>query len=49
MDTHVRPPFKEKDGQVVDRYGEHIDPYPETVRVLEKLKADGIPMGVASR
>lgn len=42
VDTHVSPPFKKgSDGIITDRYGYKIEPYPEVMEILEKLKERG--------
>jgi len=49
VDTHVTPPFKKKNGDIVDSYGSKIKCYPEVPEVLKELKEQGYELGVASR
>ncbi|XP_030745979.1 magnesium-dependent phosphatase 1-like [Sitophilus oryzae] len=49
VDTHVTPPFRIKNGSIVDSYGSKIKCYPEVPEVLSNLKALGYELGVASR
>uniref|UniRef100_A0A0A9ZEJ3 Magnesium-dependent phosphatase 1 n=2 Tax=Lygus hesperus TaxID=30085 RepID=A0A0A9ZEJ3_LYGHE len=49
VDTHVTPPFRKLNGQVVDTGGKKIEFYPEVPQILQTLQDLNIPIGVASR
>ena len=50
VDTHVLPPFKvDALGKVYDSQNSHIILYPDTLPILNHLKAENYSMAVASR
>ncbi|BET02636.1 Hypothetical protein NTJ_15453 [Nesidiocoris tenuis] len=49
VDTHVSPPFRKVNGNVVDMRNSKIKFYPDTPKVLQTLSDLKIPIGVASR
>ncbi|XP_050312106.1 magnesium-dependent phosphatase 1-like isoform X2 [Anthonomus grandis grandis] len=49
VDTHVTPPFRRKNGDVLDAHGSKVKFYPEVPGVLKSLKEEGYELGVASR
>ncbi|RZF46356.1 hypothetical protein LSTR_LSTR017361, partial [Laodelphax striatellus] len=51
VDTHVTPPFKKdpKTGNISDRHGQNIKPYPEVPKMLKHLHDNNYTLAVASR
>ncbi|KAJ1522914.1 hypothetical protein ONE63_002053 [Megalurothrips usitatus] len=49
VDTHVTPPFHEKDGKIYDRQNRVIKPFPEVPGVLQDLHQQGYELAIASR
>ncbi|XP_054164713.1 magnesium-dependent phosphatase 1-like [Oppia nitens] len=49
VDTHVTPPFRHRNGKVVDNSGQVVKHYPYVTEVLEKLSSLGYTLGIASR
>ena len=49
VDTHVLPPFRKRNGDIFDRRGKKVVPYPEVLEVMEWLHSEGFLMAAASR
>ncbi|CAG2117072.1 unnamed protein product [Medioppia subpectinata] len=49
VDTHPTPPFRHKNGGVVDARGHKVGFYPEVPEVLKTLFSMGYTIGIASR
>ncbi|MDA3817639.1 MAG: magnesium-dependent phosphatase-1 [Prolixibacteraceae bacterium] len=45
----IRPPYRKKNGIVVDSTNVPMNLYPDTIKILKRLKNEGYQLAVASR